>query len=149
MKAPCKLEAITIILTFLFAPLYRNLTFKMESKKTINPYTYWILCAITAEIIEWFIEDQAFSPSYGLTPPPPPPFPARPAIHSKTEKERQLITDGRGGAGGRGRGGAKSHNCKKAWSSINRSIISDVIAQRIQYSQCSNKKYTFLLKAMH
>ncbi len=44
----------------------------MESKKKINPYTYWILCAITAEIIEWFKEDQAFSPSYGLAPPPPP-----------------------------------------------------------------------------
>ncbi len=53
-----------------------------------------------AEGIEWFIENQAFSPSYYVAPPPPPPPPlvTRPATHKKTEKGRQLpdVRRGRG-----------------------------------------------------
>ncbi len=49
------------------------------------------------ESIEWSKEGQAFSLSYDLAPPPlPPPF-ARPVIHRKTKKERQLAHErGRG-----------------------------------------------------
>ncbi len=53
-----------------------------------------------AESAEWFIENQAFSPSYDVAPPPPPPShlshkEARLATYRKTEKEKQLA-DGRG-----------------------------------------------------
>ncbi len=77
MKAPLLAGGNNYNFTFFYFVLLQKLTaIKMESKKTINPYTYWILCAIRAEIVEWFIEDQAFSPSYGLAPPPPPPSPS-------------------------------------------------------------------------
>jgi hypothetical protein len=46
----------------------------------------------------------------------------RPAKHRKTEKERQLADGRRRGEGG-GRG-TESYDCKKAWSSINHSILS-------------------------
>ncbi len=44
------------------------------------------------ESIEWFIEDQAFSSSYDLAPPPPPLSRQkdRPATHMSTEKDSQL-----------------------------------------------------------
>ncbi len=46
---------------------------------------------------------------------------ARPSTHKKTEKERQLA-DRRGGGGGVGE--EPNHTTKKAWSSINHSILS-------------------------
>ncbi len=63
-----------------------------------------------AESIEWFIEDQAFSPSYDLAPPPPPP--PLPLVSStgdtpETEKE-----------GGADCVAIKSYDSKKAWPSI-------------------------------
>jgi hypothetical protein len=48
--------------------------------------------------IEWFIEDQAFSPSYDSAPPPLLPSVSSTDKKRKTEKERQLA-DGRGGEG--------------------------------------------------
>ncbi len=69
--------------------------------------------------IERFIEGQAFSRSNDLAPRPPP----VPSVSSnKPQNERQLA-DGRGGRGG-GQG-AESYDSKKAWSSINHSILSD------------------------
>ncbi len=47
--------------------------------------------------------------------------PARPAMHRKTEKDRQLA-DGREWGGGVG--GGKSCDREKAWSSMNHSILS-------------------------
>ncbi len=58
------------------------------------------------EKIEWFIEDQAFSGSFDLTPPPTPPPSIRRHMHKETEKDRQL-SDGRGRGGSLG--GAKSY----------------------------------------
>ncbi len=67
---------------------------------------------------EWFIEDQAFSPSYDLAPPPLSSQKAWPATHiSETKKVRQL-------AYGNGGGGAKSYDSQRAWSSINHLILS-------------------------
>jgi hypothetical protein len=58
-----------------------------------------------------YVEDQAFSPSYDVAPPPtsphPPPFSR---THMKTEKEGQL-GEGRGGGV---EGGAKSYDGEKA-----------------------------------
>jgi hypothetical protein len=55
--------------------------------------------------IEWFIEDNAISPSYDSAPPPPPP------------SVSNLCRRHTGTLGDRGWG-------KKAWSSINHSILS-------------------------
>ncbi len=74
-----------------------------------------------AESIEWFIEAHAFLRSFDLAARPPlPPLPSvsRPATHRKTDKDRQLAD---GSEGGRG---AESYDRKKAWSSINHSILS-------------------------
>ncbi len=46
------------------------------------------------ESIELFPENQAVSPSYDLAPPPPSCQLARPSIHNKTEKERQIADEG-------------------------------------------------------
>ncbi len=65
--------------------------------KTTYPLLFCASLCLAPESIEWFIEDQGFSPSYDLAPPPPsPPSLPRPATHRKTEKERQLA-DGGGG----------------------------------------------------
>jgi hypothetical protein len=61
--------------------------------------------------------------------PPPPPSPVsklNPETHRKTEKERQLADEGVGGGGI----GAESDDRKKAWPSINHSILSG------QFSPC-------------
>ncbi len=72
------------------------------------------------ESIEWFIEDQAFSPSYDLAPPATP----LPSSVSKLSLFlRLLCVAGREGKGGGG--GAKSYGGQKAWSSVNHSILSD------------------------
>jgi hypothetical protein len=55
------------------------------------------------------IEDQAFSPSYDLAPPPP--FPPSHSPVRNTDKERQFA-DGRGGGDW---GGAKFYDREKAW----------------------------------
>jgi len=52
-----------------------------------------------------------------LRPSPPP----QPATHRKTDKERHPANGGGGGGGVR----AESYDSKQAWSSINRSILSD------------------------
>ncbi len=70
---------------------------------------------VQAGSIEWFIEDQAFLPSFG---PSPTHFPlllpqSQLATHMKTEKERQFADGRREGDGG----GAKSYDSEKAWSS--------------------------------
>ncbi len=70
------------------------------------------------EKTEQYIEDQAFLRSYDSVPRPPPPHP-RPTTHWKSENERGNHADGKG----EGRG-AKSYDRKKAWSSINHSILS-------------------------
>jgi hypothetical protein len=64
-----------------------------------------------------FIEQQAFSRSCDLAPPL---FcqQDRPAMHRKTEKERQLAVDEKE------RGKGVKPNQEKAWSSINLSILS-------------------------
>ncbi len=74
-----------------------------------------------AKSVEWFIEDQIFSPSSDLAPPPPSflSFSIFLCVAAPVE-----ITDGR--EGGRG-GGAKSQDDEKAWSSINQSILSGPI----------------------
>ncbi len=88
----------------------------------------------TSQSSEWFIEDEAFSPSCYLAPLLPSPTPshqkARPAAHRKTEKERQLA-DGREREGGLSGGGAKSYDGEKAWSS-----------KIIQYSLGWTREYT-------
>ncbi len=67
-----------------------------------------------AESIEWFIEDQAFSPSYDLAPPPPPPS----SPVSKLSFFLSLLR----GEWGWGRSHIIRH--EKAWSSINHLINS-------------------------
>ncbi len=76
------------------------------------------LC-IRAENIEWFIEDQAFSP------PSPPLFRQQDVSLSQSSSVPPVeLTYGRGGGGG---GGAKSYDGEKAWSSINHSILSALV----------------------
>ncbi len=68
-------------------------------------------CWVYAERIEWFIEDQAFSPSYDLTPsPPPPPLMSVSSIGGTQEdRERETTCWREGGGGG---AGAKSYEPK-------------------------------------
>jgi hypothetical protein len=87
---------------------------------------------IRAERIERFIEAQALLWSYDSAPRPPLSHQeAGPAIHRKTEKERQFANRRR--EGGRG---AKSCERKKAWYSINYSILSGSKPTR-SYGICS------------
>jgi hypothetical protein len=81
--------------------------------------------SVILKSIEWFTEDQAFSPSYDLrivafpTPSPSPVSkPHRPTTHTKTEKERKLAAGREVGAG------AKSYCGEKSWSSIKNSMLS-------------------------
>jgi hypothetical protein len=72
---------------------------------------------------EWYIEDQAFSLSYDLTPPPLSRQQVVSLSQSPCVSRVELLTwigelDGDGG------GGAKSYVGEKAWSSINHSILS-------------------------
>ncbi len=75
------------------------------------------------------IDSQAFLQSYDSAPRPPiPPLSrqkGRGATHRKTENVRQLAQGG--GSGERGGRGAKSYGRKKAGSSINNSILSELI----------------------
>jgi hypothetical protein len=52
---------------------------------------------------------------------------ARPGTYRKTEKERQIAEGGWGEGNG---GGAESYDSKKAWSSINHTIICMLYGQR-------------------
>jgi hypothetical protein len=79
------------------------------------------------ERIEWIIKDQAFSASYDFAPPPLP-HPPLPSVSSTGNTLEDWETETawwqeRGWGGG---GGAKSYDGKKAWSSINHSILSFV-----------------------
>ncbi len=75
-----------------------------------------------AKSVEWFIEDQAFLPSYDLAPPTPLSHPrvSKLSLYLSFPLCRRLsLIDGEGS------GGAKSHDAEKAWSSIiNHSIPS-------------------------
>ncbi len=73
---------------------------------------------VTSESIEWFIHNQAFSPSYDLAPPPPPPpFPVRKSCVSPVK-----VSDLRGGE-------EPNHTLTRlAWSSIYHSILSGLYA---------------------
>jgi hypothetical protein len=83
---------------------------------------FFLYFGIDPESIEWFIKDQAFSPSYDLAPPTTP-------LPLSLEKAGSLsqfscmssveLTDGRG----RRVAGAKTYEGEKAWSSINHSIL--------------------------
>jgi hypothetical protein len=77
------------------------------------------------ESIGWIREDQPFSPSYDLAPPPAPTpsSPARKLDRRHTgglRKRDNLLMGERGGCGG----GARSLDIEKAWSSINHEIFS-------------------------
>ncbi len=77
--------------------------------------------------IELFIEGQAFSQSYDLAPPSPslPPYPVsrlNRRRHTGRLRKRDNLLTGEGREGG-GRG-AESYHRKKAWYSINHSILS-------------------------
>ncbi len=119
MKAPCKLvRGNKYNFTFFYFALPQKLaTFKMVSKKTANPYTYWILCAITAEIIEWFIDDQAFSLLYGLAPAPPLPSPGSMLDRQHTVRLRKRDNWWQTGEGG-GRGSGRSRIIRRRESLV-------------------------------
>ncbi len=81
---------------------------------------------VDPESILWFIEDQAFSPSYDLALPPPllsSPFPSI-SLSGDTQEDWERETtwwqerEVEGGGGG-----AKSYEGEKAWCSINHSIL--------------------------
>jgi hypothetical protein len=56
-------------------PMYRKFWLNFVG---LNLFLNWIFCSLVpAGSIQWFIEDQAFSPSYDLAHPPPPPPPSR------------------------------------------------------------------------
>ncbi len=79
------------------------------------------------ESIEWFIEDQASLRSHDSAPrpPPSPPSPVSRCLSFSSflcHVSPVDLTDGRGGSGR----GAKSENRKKAWPSINHSVLSDL-----------------------
>ncbi len=83
-----------------------------------------LLEGLEEESIEWFIENQPFSPSYDLAPSLllllfPVSKPDR--RHTGRLRYRDNLLTGEGEWG---RGGAKSYDSKKAWSSINPSILS-------------------------
>jgi hypothetical protein len=71
---------------------------------------------VIPESIEWFVEDQPFSRSFGSCPTPSPPL----LPVSSTGNGRGRETEGWGEVGG---GGAKSYDRKKAWSSTNNFIL--------------------------
>jgi hypothetical protein len=73
------------------------------------------------ELNDIYVEEQAFSLPYDLAPlPSPPPISKLSLFLSLPVLFRWFdLTDGRGG---RGRGGAKSYDDEKAWSSINNSL---------------------------
>ncbi len=78
-----------------------------------------------SDSIEWFIEAQAFSRSYDIIPrPSPPPYSPVSKLdrrHTGRLLDNLLTGEGGGEEGGRG---AESYDRKKAWSSINHSILS-------------------------
>jgi len=83
------------------------------------------LC-FTSICIERFIDGQAFSRSYDLAPPSPQPPPTAPTLspvsklrrrHTGRLRKRDNLPTGGGG-------GAKSYYSKKAWPSINHSLLS-------------------------
>jgi hypothetical protein len=73
-------------------------------------------------MIKLLLEVLAFSPSYALAPPPPPPLsPVSEFILSQSSCVSPIeLADEKGGGGE-----AKSYDDKKAWSSINHSILSE------------------------
>ena len=66
--------------------------------------------------VECFVEDQTFSLSYYLAPPPAPPTHHTLPLASSLSFSVFCVVAGRG---------AKSYDGDKAWSSINHSILSD------------------------
>jgi hypothetical protein len=91
--------------------------------------TLCVCLEAAAESIEWFIEDQAFSPSYDFAPPPPPPpSPASKLSLSQSSWVHKNCTCCRSslltGDGARGWDRAKAYDGENAWFSINHSILS-------------------------
>jgi hypothetical protein len=90
------------------------------------------LSSTSAESIELLIEDQAFLRSYDLAPPLSPPN----SPFSKLSLFLSLLVCRRpslqmGDVGGGGAGGAKSYDCEKARSSMNKSILSEMAYVRM------------------
>ncbi len=83
----------------------------------------WLRYKVSPESIEWFIEDQGFSPwLYDLAPPPSPPPLLSPVskLYRRHTGSLRMIDNLLTGE----RGGARSHDREKAWSSLNHSILS-------------------------
>ena len=96
-----------------------------------NPFhiNFFILITLysNTERIELFTEDHDFSPSYdgsSPTPSPPPPVSTLDRRHSGRLRKWDSLLTGWGVGGGVG---AKPYDSKKAWSSINDSILSVAI----------------------
>ncbi len=105
--------------------LFPSLTSAVGSAKVIWSRVSWYFCAVkkTTGLVhqrafEWFIDDQAFLPSYDLAPPPPPtPPPSGNAQKDWDWETASWIERERGG------GGAESYDSEKDWSSITHSIL--------------------------
>ncbi len=78
------------------------------------------------------IESQALSRSFYLAPRPSPSlFNKLDQRHIGRLRKRDKLLTGEGEGGGRG---AKSHDCKRAWSSLNHSILSIVLHNTLTLS---------------
>jgi hypothetical protein len=101
--------------------------------KMVEWYVFFIICWGFArpESTEWFMKDQAFLPLYELTPTPPLTHPSRQSscVSPPIEKVAGLRER---------RGGAKSYDGKKAWFSINNSILSGTDCQDLIWRTCWN-----------
>ncbi len=128
-----------------FATLYftfnmRSCTGNQPKGRAVSSIAYG-----TSESIEWFIRDQAPLRSSDLTHPPPPsplsPFSKLDRRQTGRLRKRDKFLTGSGAkAGGQG---AESCDCKKAWSSINYSILSGVPTVpvpkiEVKISRCSS-----------
>ncbi len=79
----------------------------------------------TSESIEGLMDDQAFSPSYDLVPPPPLLSGQKIVCLSQSSCVSPVImlTEKEGGGEVFGGGGAKLYDGEKAWSTMNHSIL--------------------------
>ncbi len=99
--------------------LYNQVSLAVQRRQltTCDIHIWWTVLYLSPESIEWFIEGQAFLRSHDLAPPP---VCNLSLFHSLPVCSRSsLLTRERG----EGRG-TKSCDREKAWSSINRSILS-------------------------
>ncbi len=94
---------------------------KRQVGNTCVPDQY--IAETQTESIEWFMEDQAFLLSYDSAPGPPP-SPSLPSANFLSSSVFPCVAGKAYWCGGWSERGAKSHNCEKAWSPINNSILS-------------------------